>query len=498
MTQRERILALAVGAVLLILGLQWGFNKYRGALSARETRLASLDDQLSDRRFKLIEGAMADGRMGTYLARSLPSDLERAQFVYTQFLLDLVSEAELEGAAAKPTGASPMPGLYTQLSFKVTGSGDLQQLVELLYEFHRRDYLHRIQNLVVRKVRGRLNIDMDVQALALHAASPEAVLPTTPSPRVAESVDEYLDPILNRNPLAPPNRPPSYAAETSPEAVLGQEFSYVARFNDPDEGQQLQYSLVGDAPQGAELDPASGTLRLNPDSVGEIDLTLRATDSGWPAKSSEQRIVIRVVEPKEPEPEPVRPSFDEARQAVLTGLVQSQGEWTAWINVRTQGQVLRLRAGEPFEIGQMTGSVVEVNQRFAVLEHQDQRFVLRPNTSVAAAAEEQLDGVVPASEQPASEQPASEQPASEQPASEQPASEQPASEQPASEQPASEQPASEQPASEQPASEEPTSEEPGSPEPASPEPASEDPAGEELAREESEPTPSPETPATTN
>lgn len=389
MTQRERILAIGVAAVLLILGSQWGYNKYRGALSARETRLASLDDQLSDRRFRMIEGAMADGRMGTYLAKSLPSDLERAQFVYTQFLLDLVSEAELDGASAKPNGASSMPGLYTQLNFKVTGSGDLRQLVELLHQFHRKDYLHRIQNLVIRKVRGRLDIDMDIQALALDAASPEAALPTAPSPRVAASVDEYLQPILNRNPVAPPNRPPSYAAETSPEAVLGQEFSYVARFNDPDEGQQLQYSLVGDAPEGTEFDSESGTLKLSPEEVGEIDLTLRATDSGWPAKSTEQRIVVRVVEPEEPEPEPETPSFDEARQAVLTGLVQSQGEWTAWINVRTKGEVLRLRAGDPFEIGQMTGTVVEVNRRFAVLEREDQQFVLRPNISVAAAAEEQ-------------------------------------------------------------------------------------------------------------
>lgn len=389
MTQRERLLAGGVGAVLLILALQWGYNKYRGALSARETRLASLDDQLSDRRFQLIEGAMADGRMGGYLARSLPSDLERAQFIYTQFLLDLVSDAELAGASAKPNGASAMPGLYTQLNFKVTGSGDLPQLVELLYEFHRKDYLHRIQNLVIRKVRGRLSIDMDIQAIALDAASPEAALPSDPAPRVADALDEYLQPILNRNPIAPPNQPPAYAAETSPEAILGREFTYVARFNDPDEGQELRYSLVGDAPEGAEFDPESGTLKLSPEEVGEIDLTLRATDSGWPAKSSEQKIVIRVVEPKEPEPEPVKPSFDEARQAVLTGLVQSQGEWTAWINVRTKGEVLRLRAGDPFEIGQMTGTVVEVNQRFAVLEREDQRFVLRPNTSVAAAAEEQ-------------------------------------------------------------------------------------------------------------
>lgn len=385
MTQRERVLAGGVGAIMLILALQWGFGKYRAAMQARETRLFTLNDQISNRQLKQFEGALAERRMGEYVTRSLPSDLERAQFAYNQFLLGLVSEAGLAGASAKPVTMNTAPGPYTQLNFNVSGSGDLKQLVELLYRFHRQNYLHRIQSLTVRKVRGQLSIDMDVQALALDAAPPQAPPPTEPAPRVAETIDFYLEPILNRNPLAPPNRPPSFAAERSAEAVVGKEFTYVARFEDPDEGQQLRYSLVGDPPEGVTLDEESGALQITPEEVGKIDLTLRATDDGWPAKKSEEQIVINVVEPPEEEPEPA--AFDEAKQTVLTALTQSKGEWTAWLHVRTSGETLYLREGDTFEVGQLSGKVVEVNSSYAVLEYEGDRFVLRHDVTLAEAVQ---------------------------------------------------------------------------------------------------------------
>lgn len=382
MTQRERLLAGGVGAVLLILVLQWGYGNYRGALQARESRISSLTDRISDRRLKQFEGALADRRMGEYAMRSLPSDLESARIAYNQFLLGLVNDTGLEGASAKPKGSIPAQGLYTQMNFNVSGSGNLQQLVELLYQFHRQHYLHRIQGLMVTRERGQLSIVMDVQALALDAAPPQAAPPSEPAPRVADSVDAYMRPILYRNPFSPPNRAPSYAGETSPKAVVGREFTYVAQFKDPDEGQQLQFSLVGDAPEGVRLDESSGSLRLTPNEVGEIKLTLRATDTGLPPKESEQQIVINVVEP-EVEPEPTE--FDEAKQTVLTGLTQSKGEWTAWLHVRTRGEILYLREGDTFEVGQIRGKVVEVTHSHAVLEHDGERIVLRQDTTLADA-----------------------------------------------------------------------------------------------------------------
>ena len=46
MTQRERILAIAVGGVLMVLGLQWGFNRFREARSQRDIQIGQLESEL--------------------------------------------------------------------------------------------------------------------------------------------------------------------------------------------------------------------------------------------------------------------------------------------------------------------------------------------------------------------------------------------------------------------------------------------------------------------
>lgn len=389
MTKREKILAGAVAAVVLILGLQYGFNKYRTAVKTRQDKIDNLDRQIADRKFRQLEGAMAQARMGNFIDRSLPGDLESARSEYLQFLTELVDEVELSGRSAKPISTTQFRDLYAQLGFKVSGSGNLEQLVKLLHVFHSKNYLHRIQRLDVRKDNAKgLVINMDVQALALNSAVSDAEPPKEPSPRVNPDIDYYRMAIMNRNPVAPPNQPPTYAAEKSPKAIVGQRMNYTARFNDPDEGQKLTYSLVGDAPEGVRLDPNSGTISLMSEQVGEVELLVAVKDNGWPQMSAEQKIVFNVVDPPPPPAEePAPPKFDEATQTYLTGLTQSRGRWMAMLHVRTrtEGETLKLFQGDPFEVGQLKGTVVEVTQKFAVLESEGERFVLSFDTSLADA-----------------------------------------------------------------------------------------------------------------
>jgi hypothetical protein len=386
MTKREKILAGLVGGVLLIVGLQYGFSKYRSAVKTREAKVDRVKIQVMERENLQLEGAMAQARMGEHIDRSLPSDLETAKSLYNQFLSQLLDDVKLSGVSAKPTGSIGVPDLYTQLNFNVSGAGKLEQIVELLHKFHSKNYLHRIQTMSVRKQRsGVLNISMDVQVLALQDALPDATPPDTLAARVNPDLDYYRLPIMNRNPIAPPNRRPTYAADRSVKAEVGQRMTYTARFNDPDDGQNLSYSLVGDAPEGVRLDPSSGTISLSPNEVGEIELLVAVKDNGWPQMSAEQRIVFNVVEPAPEEKAPEPPKFDEATQTYLTGLTQSRGRWMAMLHVRTRDETLKLVEGDTFEIGQLKGKVVEVTQKYAVLETDGETFVLSFDTSLAAA-----------------------------------------------------------------------------------------------------------------
>jgi hypothetical protein len=96
---------------------------------------------------------------------------------------------------------------------------------------------------------------------------------------------------------------------------------------------------------------------------------------------------LAVVEPPPPPaPREAPPGFDESTQTVLTALVQGSGDWTAWMKVRTRGTTLKLKPGDAFEVGTLSGKVVEVNAKYVVLEIDGKQFELRPAGILSEAA----------------------------------------------------------------------------------------------------------------
>ena len=71
MTQRERLLSIIVGGLLIAVAFQWAFSKYRDALRFRQNRLFSLSNQVDDLQSRWLEGARAEGQMGEYKIRSV-------------------------------------------------------------------------------------------------------------------------------------------------------------------------------------------------------------------------------------------------------------------------------------------------------------------------------------------------------------------------------------------------------------------------------------------
>lgn len=387
MNQREKLLTIGVAGLVAVIGLQWGLNKYRSAVQSRDSRIESLIMEVDTAMQRQNRGIEAGERMGHLVSRSLPSDADKAASIYTSWLLDVVTSARLTNADVRYVNAMPQGDLYRKYSFSISARGKLDNWVEMLHMFHRTDYLHRIRSMDVGPAReGGLSIKMSIEAVALSAASPNQPPPEAPSPVVSADLADYREPILNRNFFSPPNQPPRFAADTSVKAILNEPLSFEATFEDP-EGDAIRYSLAGDAPEGVSIDEQSGRLAWKPETKEKFELLVRASDQGWPSQSAEQRLTVEVVDPP-PAEEPEKPkmAFDEAKQAVLTGLVGRQGEWTAWVNLRTKGQILKLKAGDPFEIGSLKGEVVEVNERFAILEVDDRRFTLTLDGNVAAAA----------------------------------------------------------------------------------------------------------------
>ncbi|MGV3484941.1 MAG: cadherin repeat domain-containing protein [Planctomycetaceae bacterium] len=386
MTPRERILAIGVGSVLVLAGGQYMFSKYRNAVNVRTTRIASLNDQLFSANDKCLQGALAERQMGDYLVRSLPSDPERARADYTRWLFDTIALLELRDASVSFVNSMPVGDLYDRYGFKVSGKTDARGWVELMHAFYSKDYLHRISEMTIRPAReGGLAIDLTIDAISLRAAPPDAPAPGDNSPLVGK-FQTYADAILNRNYFSGPNLPPKFSSPDRLATDVGKPASISISAEDAEQG-SLSYEILGEAPEGLELDPETGAVRWEPKQTGEYTLTVKVTDNGYPRQSVEKQFEIAVVDPPPPPAPPAaEPTFDDSTQTVLTALVQGRGDWTAWMKVRTRGTTLKLRPGDEFEIGTLSGKVVEVTSKFAVLEIDGKRFELRPAGVLSEAA----------------------------------------------------------------------------------------------------------------
>lgn len=391
MTPREKVLTYGVGGILLLAGCQYIWMQYRSAVDTRQTRAAALDQQIFDAREKLLQGAYADRMFGEYLVRSLPSDPERARADYTRWLYEIITMVDLRDAAVSLTSTLTVPqepdrtsDLYQIHGFKIKGKTDQRGWLELMHLFYSKDYLHRISSLAVNPGRdGDLTIDMQVDVIGLLAAQPELPSPETASPLV-DSFVAYEESILNRNFFSPPNQPPRFTSPTTLTVHVGESADISLQAEDP-ENDRLRYTLAGEPPEGLELDPRSGAIRWRPEAQGTHQLVVRVSDDGYPSQTTEQQFQLAVVDPPPP-PRNEPAGFDDSTQTVLTALVQGSGDWTAWMNVRTQGTTLKLRPGDTFDIGRLSGTVVEVNARFVTLEIDGKRFELRPAGNLAEAA----------------------------------------------------------------------------------------------------------------
>lgn len=393
MNQRERFLVIVIVGLVGAYGVHLAFGKYRNALLTKNNKLISLAEESKRLNVQVRNGALADRQMGEYLVRSLPSDLETASSTYQSWLVGLVQKHELQNADVKPNSVkaktvsvrkgsrmTPVP-FYAAHKFTVSGDTTMPQFVDFLHAFYQKDYLHRISTLEVKQdsKSNRIRVTASIDVVGLAAAKPDAVAPESRSWRVEPTVASYR-PILNRNLFEPPNSAPEYEGSDRISTIVGSR-SQDLKFKDA-ENHNIRYELVSKV-EGVDIDE-SGKLNMTLQEMGNVEIVVRAIDDGYPSRSTETPLTIRVGDT--PPPAAELPEFDHSRQTVLTGLVSSGDEMVAWLNIRTLGKTLKLRTGDKFEIGSLSGIVIEVNSRLAVLEIDGQQFSLRQRGNLAKAA----------------------------------------------------------------------------------------------------------------
>jgi hypothetical protein len=312
-----------------------------------------------------------------------------------------VKEVGFEDAQVNVLPARGEKEVYQLLSFTVSGRGDLRRVVDFLYRFYSADLLHRVRRLYAKRIQGtrQLDLSFSIDAISLPDAATTDKLNDQPLKRLSKGDhDDYLAAILGRNLSGPANKGPELEPIGSKTAYMGSPFSFVVAARDPDKLDRVTYSLESNGLKGVRMDPQSGRFEWSPDEKGDYEVSVAATDDGFPPKTSHQTVKITVTDPPPDAPVdagPPRPSFEKAQFAFVTAITEdASGRWQAWITLRTDGKSLKLFEGDEFDVGEVKVKVARIEARSvelhaAVLE---KKLVVSLGQNVAEGRDVNRDG----------------------------------------------------------------------------------------------------------
>jgi hypothetical protein len=374
MSKREKILAAIVGGLMLLLIVGFSVRRVETSFRDRRNKVLALEKEVRDKQRTIRQGALDAARLHGYEKRALPSNLETARAAYQTWVLDCVSKVDLDDPSVVASTPRNNRDIYSELSFTVTGQGDLRQLIELLHRFYSANHLHRIRRLHVKRVEGskQLDLTLTIEALSLPTSLNTERLSSEQSKRLKQAdLAAYMRGITGRNLTGPPNNPPKFEPVEAQTAQQDRPFSLTLKAKDADRLDRLRYRLDGESIAGVSLDPKSGQLDWTPRKVGDYDIKVIVVDDGLPEKTDTQIVKVSVKEATPTQVAPAqRPSFDKAKFVFVTATTESGGRWQAWIHLRTEGKVLKLFAGERFKVGEIEVTVTRVSQREVELESQ--------------------------------------------------------------------------------------------------------------------------------
>jgi hypothetical protein len=375
MTKREKTLAVTVGVLILLVGVFYAAQRIRLVLRSNRQLIVAAENEIRAKQRIVRLSRLEADRMHEYERMSLPGNLEKARSLYQNWLLDLVTEVELEDAQVNVLSSRDEGGVCHLFAFTVSCRGDLPQLVDFLYRFYTADLLHRIRRLYVSRIKGSRQLDLtfSIEALSLPTSSHEDRLNEQPLDQLDYGLlAAYLDTILNRNLSGPANREPSLDYLGERRGYTSQPVSFSVAARDPDQLDRLRYGIDGSDLAGARIDPQTGRFEWTPEKPGDYQVVITATDDGLPPKTVSQTVKISVTDPPPPAPEepaaPPKPSFELAKFAFLTAITEAGGRRQAWISLRTEGKLLKLFEGDKFNVGEVTVTVTKIDDKAVELD----------------------------------------------------------------------------------------------------------------------------------
>ncbi len=388
MTQREKILSIGVGTVVGLLAVQFIFSSIRGGFDRKQIILEDLNKKITDHTKVINNGILAHRKINELVSKSLPKDQDAALNQYQTWLVGTANECGMQSVQLGKTETDLIKSdAFTSYRFSLTGDIRINDQIKFLHKYYERDYLHRLRTFKFTQSAndpefGRLQIVSQVLALKKASAKQEPSLAS--SGRLTKSVDEYQALILARNPFSPPNNAPNFTVSSSHDVPRDRDWNLELKATDPDGRHKVSYKLLSEKPSGLRFSEDSGSVSWTPTANGTYELLVEAVDNGFPPKTAQKKLTLRVIDPPTAPPPVETPKFDASSQSFVTAIVSGRNGAQVWIRSKTDNNTYKVTKGDEISIGSIKGKIVDVNvdEQFAEVESDGKRWILSMDESV--------------------------------------------------------------------------------------------------------------------
>jgi hypothetical protein len=240
--RREKGLVFAAGGLLAVLICYFLlFGGESRSTAELETDLGNLDQQVIAKRATSKQDDRDAASMRDWRKRALPSDRITARTLYQTWLRGLADRCHFHPLAVESNEMESRANVYAKMKFTVRGHVSLANLTQFLYDFYSAGHLHQIRLLTMKPVEhaSELEVGITIEALSLPNADRKDQLSKEKGTglRLAK-VEDYRDPIVERNLFAPYTPPPPSAVADKkpdkPQPIDTAQFTFVTGFTEVD------------------------------------------------------------------------------------------------------------------------------------------------------------------------------------------------------------------------------------------------------------------------
>jgi len=166
MNQREKILAAATGIVAVLFITYLAINRvFLMPAAQRYGKVQDLMQQIEAARSEKAKEASYQKRLKELAGRAYGTDPLRVSERIRSRLTELLVLAGLETdhLTLRPVTGGRAAGIYREVGWFVQIRGKLDRIVDFLYLVTKEPHLHRLDNLVVKPVRGQDEVELQVK-----------------------------------------------------------------------------------------------------------------------------------------------------------------------------------------------------------------------------------------------------------------------------------------------------------------------------------------------